>query len=550
MERLYRYHGLQNPTVLVALLNFDPEWPGVNLSDLPERFLDRLDILQLAHDQKEINQHFQILYENSLNKIRELYHDANIYKKDQILTRLLRLDLLDEIQGLISSHLQLPNTVLSQFSAEGLNCFVANNFLSARDHFKRVIEEDPSDSIAAQGLRLTLPRAGGKMDSILEVRNKHGYGITGAGRTGVNASIGSDKTISLLMSGQYKSGLYSKRHAAHWQLLKRIYGDRFYNYEQIPTDGSIKNLFIIGDEGVGDEVRTAQFYSYLSKTFERITISCDPRLTNIFQYSFPNITFIPVERYRKGLTKNSSSSDPRISGLNQKLSQILTNECKDLMDQADGITFGQNLFFNRFIGNIPFNKQGGYLSQNIKRQSTAKLKIGILWRSHFVTMWRKFMYLKVEDFLPITKLENIEIWSMQHCIEEDELEFCHKNNIKIVEGIDFFNDFDGMSPILEGLDLMIGISSLPMELAAAAGTPVWMLGFSPENYFLRTAGGNKEADQLSTNSTIIAPQWIDFSAPTTDCISLVMQEACKKLSKLQTSSSQHLQKTAPIALQC
>ncbi len=75
------------------------------------------------------------------------------------------------------------------------------------------------------------------------------------------------------------------------------------------------------------------------------------------------------------------------------------------------------------------------------------------------------------------------------------------------------------------------ISSAPLELAAAVGTPVRMLGFSPENYFLRTTGGRSPEDRLTCNSEIVAPPWIDFSAPREECVALVMEDLRRLLAR-------------------
>ncbi|HJF50762.1 MAG TPA: hypothetical protein K8W24_13400, partial [Brachybacterium paraconglomeratum] len=76
----------------------------------------------------------------------------------------------------------------------------------------------------------------------------------------------------------------------------------------------------------------------------------------------------------------------------------------------------------------------------------------------------------------------------------------------------------------------------PMELAAAVGTPTWLLGFSPENYLYRTAGGRTSVDQLSRNSTIIAPPWIDFTASYEECVELVMADCRTRLERLVRTS--------------
>lgn len=151
--------------------------------------------------------------------------------------------------------------------------------------------------------------------------------------------------------------------------------------------------------------------------------------------------------------------------------------------------------------------------------------------SHLRTLWRNFMYLRLEEFSPLTKLNNVELWSIQHNMDPAEYAYCQSNGIKVIDNVDLFNDFEGFSHHLKSFDLLIGISSVPIELGAALGIPVWMLGFSPENYYLRTAAGVTHTDQLTMNSTIIAPKWIDFSAPRSNCVNLVFREVCRLLNE-------------------
>ncbi|MEW5251454.1 glycosyltransferase family protein [Microbulbifer sp. 2201CG32-9] len=536
LKKLINYHQLSRPEIICAALNFNLDWANIDLHKLPESHLDRLDILQIATENKKHSIQFSNLFERSLKAIIKSFPEKNIYQKDKILNKLLRLDLIETVEAFVKNENFLSDTLLTPNLVFGYRALESDDFYSARDLFLEVINEDPSDPIASQGLRLAIPRTGAGITSILNLRNRIGHGIDGHGRTGCRGGVGVDRTFGLLMSGQfYKEGFYSKRHAPHWIMLKRIYGSRFLNCERLPTNSSNKTLFLICDDGVGDEVRTAQFYKQLSKQFGKVIATCDPRLTTLFERSFPEITFVPVERYRKGVIKKVTTDKERISRLNLKLSQYLTEDCQELMNNADYITNGQNIFFNHFIGEIDRPSEGAYIKTKFELSKTKKFKIGILWRSHFLAMWRKFMYLSVENFEPLTLFHNIEIWSMQHCMSEQEKDYCRKHNIKLVEDIDMFDDFEGMAPVLKNLDLMIGISSLPMELAAALGTPVWMLGFSPENFYLRSAGGTTELDQLTLNSNIIAPKWIDFSAPTSECISATISEACLRLEKLQLS---------------
>ncbi|WP_155397263.1 hypothetical protein [Stutzerimonas stutzeri] len=517
---------------LRSFLNYWPQWfEGRSIiGAFPEQFKREVSLLAALHGCRLQSNEFMVLYQECLEIQKERYWELNVIQKDALLRVFLRMDLLEVVQELVFAD-DLPRQVLPGFIARGFKYFENDDYYSARSCFHYVLTQDPADGLASSGLRLAYPRTGQDMREILKIRNAIGYGIKSAGRAGVQP-LGSELTIAELMSGNYVAGLYSKRKSKHWLKLERYFEERFFNYRNLPSYNiGGKSLFVIGDEGVGDEIRTAQFYNALSDRFGSVTISCDPRLFNLFSLSFPEITFIPVRRFRKGVSEPGEDEQPRLIGFDEKIASYLTEECRFSLDAADCITFGQNLFFNYFIDNLPRPSAGSYLQWPAlaSSQESSNLRVGLLWRSHFKSRMRDFMYLSVEDFLPLTQLQGVELWSVQHCIDDEEKETCSRYGISFIEDIDLYNDFEGLSGYLQSMDILIGISSVPIELGAALGVEVWMLGFSPENYYLRTEGGRDSHDRYTLNSTVIAPPWIDFSEPRDECVRQVFSEVCRKL---------------------
>ena len=507
-----------------------PEWfQGRDRLDLdfPEVF-ENVSFLPMIYAGQHLHDEARDLFDRALGHHLGNFSALGLLQKDILLRFLLKQENYHQVVSL-SEEVFLPSSVLPVLVAKGYISLEAGDYLTARDCFQQVLLQDPSDSLAATGIRFALPRAGRAMDELLHLRDQIGYGTRGAGRSGVRDFSG-ELTISLLMSGDYIKGQFSKRNSKHWLAMKEHFGPRFLNFERLGNHPE-STIFIIGDEGVGDEIRTAQFYSEVSHRFKQVVITCDPRLVNILRKSFPDISFLPVPRLRK-LLGPGSGDEPRLSGFGEKVSNYLTESCRPYLEDADFITFGQNLFFNYVIGEIKRPDEGAYLDWECGRQFGSgddKIKVGILWRSHLRHGARKMMYLDVEDFLPLTKIEGVEVWSIQHAIDEDEYEFCKENNIKLIEDVDLFNDFEGLSGYLSAMDLLVGVSSVPMELGAAFGTQVWMLGFSPENYFLRTGGGADSYDRYTLNSTVIAPPWIDFTDSRDACVQQVFDDVCYRL---------------------
>lgn len=535
LSDLYSASGFSDLFTLRSFLAFWPDWfEGKSVASLiSEKFKQELSLLVSLSGMQKESPDFGGLYKECLELQKQRYWSSTVFGKDAILRTFLRLDLLELVQELVFKD-QLPVEVLPAYIARGFRYFDEDDYHSARACFVRVLEQDPSDGLASSGLRLAYPRTGHDMRAILSFRDRVGYGVRSAGRAGI-MPIGSELTIAELMSGNYIAGLYSKRVAKHWMKMESFYGSKFLNYKEISNcNAGAKSIFVIGDEGVGDEIRTAQFYGELCKNFGSVTISCDPRLINIFNSSFPEINFIPVRRFRKGVAEPGLEEAPRLDGFDEKISSYLTEDCRQYMDNADFVTFGQNLFFNHFSGNLPRPASGAYLkwpAEGKNKVTNKPIRVGLLWRSHFKSRMRDYMYLSLEELLPIAQIENVELWSVQHCIDEEEIAICHEHGIRLIEDVDLFNDFEGLSSCLTSMDLIVGISSVPIELAAALGVEVWMLGFSPENYYLRTAGGKTSQDTYTMNSTIVAPSWINFSEPRGVCVEMVLEEVCKNLKK-------------------
>ena len=525
--------GSANIALTRLVIKFMPEWFDGRLdilSSIVAANKSDVTLLQALRVQRNERDYFDVAYRQCLASTVSSFPGLNVHRQDAVLNFLLRCDHWDEALGLIDNEV-VPDSVLPKVTILGFRYLGLGDYGAALYCFQSVLEEDPTDDFAAGGLRFAMPRAGFDMRAILDYRAKIGYGIRSAGRKGI-LKRESEYTTTEVMAGNYLPSYYSKRNVRHWKMLSELLGEKFYNYNYFPEDCSGKWLYIIADEGVGDEIRSSQFYGLIQDRYGRVSASCDPRLINILSRSYPGIHFLPVRRVRKIMATRSDKLNVRLAGMHESVSAFFNDDTYAEMQRADHVTFAQNLMFNYFSGIIARPERGGYLQWDRSTRippTTGKLKIGILWRSHLMVGMRKLMYLRLEDFAPLAELEGVEVWSIQHAMTEAETRTCRDLGINLLDDVDLFNDFEAMSGCLLGLDLLIGISSVPMELGAALGIETWMLGFSPENYYLRTAGGKTEVDQLTLNSTVVAPAWIDFTESQEVCVREVFDEVKRRL---------------------
>ncbi|MBV6285955.1 hypothetical protein [Pseudomonas aegrilactucae] len=525
--------GRPNLVLTRLVIKFMPEWFDGRSDvffDVVTANKSDITLMQTLHARRNERDYFYAAYQQCFDFVYSSFPDLNVARQDAVLNFLLRCDLWDEALSLIDDG-AVSDRVLPKMIILGFRYLDLGDHGAALYCFQRVLEEDSSDSLAAGGLRFATPRAGLDMRTILECRSRIGYGIRASGRKGLVKSASEYTTIEA-MAGNYLTYYSSKRNQWRWKILGQLLGEKFYSYKLLPDSCPEKELYIIADEGVGDEIRSSQFYGIIQDKYGRVSASCDPRLVNIFSRSYPEINFFPVRRVRKVMATRSDTLNARLTGVHESVSAFFNDDTYAEMQRADYVTFSQNLMFNGFSGHIARPERGGYLQWDRSMcvpPSIGKLKIGILWRSHLMIGMRKLMYLRLEDFAPLTELEGVEVWSIQHSMTEAETQTCRDLGIRLLDDVDLFNDFEATAGCLLGLDLLIGISSVPMELGAALGIETWMLGFSPENYYLRTAGGKTEVDQLTLNSTVVAPLWIDFTEPQEVCVREVFDEVKRRL---------------------
>src|SRR5699024_5492460 len=255
VERQLSLHGLRDRAVVEAALRFDSgsliEDPGT----LPTGHLATPGVLALAHDLRSLGSVHEDLFTASLAACRQRYPDMDVYAKDALLRVLTVKDLLAELDALVPSLRGLPNTMLGARCGRGLIAMEEGAHRDAADLLRSVLVEDPTYTVAATGLRLVLARLDGG-SSVIDLRNQIGYGTASAGRAGIRLGD-RDQATTLLLRGDFLKSWSVRRAAPQWRILKQELGSTFLNYEMLPEDQG-STMFLLADEGVGDEIRTAQ----------------------------------------------------------------------------------------------------------------------------------------------------------------------------------------------------------------------------------------------------------------------------------------------------
>lgn len=252
--------------------------------------------------------------------------------------------------------------------------------------------------------------------------------------------------------------------------------------------------------GPGDEIRFASIYNLLSGKLvqKNISISCSPRLLNIFTRSFANLKFIPVSRPR-----NSDQINPLdyTNVLGSDLTGVIDNTATDAIHKADQVMLVTDMLheclpgYEEFPGK-PYLKHDDSLTKFYRNQLPKNIKlIGVSWRSSLTTHSRNEHYLTVEELEPIFKIDGLQFVNFQYDECQEELDWIEKRYpgkvINIAE-IDHYNDFDSVAALMKCMDLMVAPATTVVELAGALGCPTWLLSNSSELYW-------RKIDQFGTD---------------------------------------------------
>lgn len=461
------------------------------------------------------------------------YLTASPDVRNQIIQILLRQDQFDLIRQLTDIH-NYSDTLLDVLMARCVLAFEENDYSTALVIAKTVLRENPNHSGAWMLMRWASVRAVGQLDAVDELRREIGRGAVQSGRATVNRYFDDDAVLtSRQWQGDFLRVPLSSINKA-WREVETRYNSRWFDFSRFPRDAPDKDLLAFPIFGVSDEVREAYHYGELAERYKSVTIVCDPRLEDLFVRSFPAITFVPFARSMK----TQHLGDGRVNSITEVppiLSKYLPDSTRELLESESTVFTTTQNFVNKRLADRSFAlRDGRYLgveSDRASKPGKEKLRVGILWRSHVQSGIRKYMYLDVSEITPVLGVPGVEFVSIQHGLSSTEEETLREHNVTI-PAIDLFSDFVGLENLINTLDLVVGVSTLPVELAAALGCPVWMLGFSPENYYLRTLGGTTTLDVLTANSQIVSPEIPRFSEPREESVRRTIDRAMSMLASL------------------
>ena len=275
-----------------------------------------------------------------------------------------------------------------------------------------------------------------------------------------------DKALSLkndyAEAGSNKGGLelFLKNYQAGWKnydwRLKIEESKLRMPLRDIPlwNGSNCQQLLIFSEQGVGDIVFYSSILNCLKNKVRKITVLVDRRLLPILSRSFPEIVFLASDEL-----SDSSIYDAQIPFAS--IAVILS-----MRPDMSG----------RYV---PYLIDDDKLTVDLKNITSAnsRLKCGVAWKSSNARLGANKSIL-LSDLNPIFKLQNYEFINLQYGDTQEEIGNLESNygvKLSTIEGIDLFENIDGLLSIIKMCDVIVTTSNVTAHLAGALGKDTLLL---------------------------------------------------------------------------
>lgn len=239
------------------------------------------------------------------------------------------------------------------------------------------------------------------------------------------------------------------------------------------TDLAGKSLLVVGEQGLGDEVLFANVLPDVLARLGphgRLAIAVEPRLIPLFQRSFP-------------MARVGAHATYLVSGHTVRNAPFLTDELASI----DCWTPMGSLLreFRRSVDDYP-NRPAFLTPDPVRVAHWRKLlesagpgpKVGLLWKSAVAKDARHRFFSPFEALAPVLRTPGVQFVNLQYGDCAEELATAERGlgvRIWSPPDIDLKQDLDDVAALGAALDLVAGFSNASFNLAAACGTPAWLI---------------------------------------------------------------------------
>ena len=288
--------------------------------------------------------------------------------------------------------------------------------------------------------------------------------------------------------------LKQKKYNLAWDYLEnRIYTHK-YNYKlnnQIKNRllisrklDEIKNLVVVAEQGLGDEILFSSIYKDLIKLNINLKFISDSRLFLLLKRSFGDFEFIKKNNY-------------------DRINELILNKYQFIYSGSLGKYFRNKI--SDFDGEsfLLEDKKKVEKYKSILSKYNFKKLVGISWKSTAKEVGEKS--LDLNDLKDLFYEKDIGFINLQYGNNDDLKKFnlINKNKIIEIQNIDLFNDIDDVISLIYCLDLVITTPNVNVHFAGSIGKKCIVISPAYNELFLYSEVNKGKCEWYKNQTNLI-----------------------------------------------
>ena len=270
-----------------------------------------------------------------------------------------------------------------------------------------------------------------------------------------------------------------------WQKKEGLIGIKLKSDKPTWNGSDKKKVFVWKEQGIGDEIMFSSILSDAKRKSKKLIVECDKRLLPLYRRSFPKS--IKFENDRKVSTESDYDAQIAIGSL----PLAFRRELKDFANISSGWL------------KADLRKVRG-LRKKLDAKPNDKI-IGITWFTNASNPLSKRRNIPVDLFAKYLAQIPAQYVNLQYGETADDLsEMRSKFDLEVaqIDGMDLFNDLDGLAALISACDMVISIDNATVHLAGALGVDTRvLLPFAPDDRW-----GIKQSDSYWYDSLTLYRQ--------------------------------------------
>ena len=282
----------------------------------------------------------------------------------------------------------------------------------------------------------------------------------------------------------------------------------FQSYPMPRWDGShIKKLFIAAEQGLGDTIQFARYFTTAVNYADKVAVCCQPELVELFQDTFAEWPELEFLRMPAQIPLDAEAYVPAMS-LPTILADLETGGNGNL-DDANAWVFSLDPVFMSHL-----------YSDGPEREVNARKKIGIVWAGSDDQEENHNRSAKVSDFLRLYDVPGIDLVSYQFGKRKYEMEPYHPLILDGTKGIVSLKD---TAQALRGLDAVVTVCTSVAHLALALGVDTYVVLPRHGQHWVWGHGKGSECGWYQSVNLFRQERIGDWSAPMAGVVSALTE---------------------------